>query len=682
MSMYSGDPSEEAVRESSTMPTGDAFLYFSEQFSVKGMKKRLEKAWEDYVHLGKLDRRIVRPEIAAAWERCKKYQVNCLLQRVPELQGTPGSDASITRRVELEASAYPHLKRLGDFLRDSGCVAVLCDSQAELIGIVGDSALRNAMEAKNFREGAVWTEDIAGDNAPGTCLELGHPVQVVSAEHFCYGWHDFVCTAGPIRDPFTHQWLGAIDITGPISDIHRHVFGLLMDAVVQIERGLLELRCREEYWLKQEALNAVTSMCSEAIVVTDTKGTVRAANDYGKEHLNEATVKEGLHRISDLDVTSAGDDLPYAKAFETSITLSGRSLPVLVYPIMRYGKRLGSVVSFSETRKPTRMKVSSLPDRAMRVTRMVGKSPALLEAIFKAEKVAPYDSTVLLEGESGTGKELFARLIHDLSPRSTRPFLAINCAAVPSELLATDLFGYEKGAFTGADRTGRPGKFELAHTGSLVLDEISELPKHLQVYLLRFLQERSFYRVGGTKLRDVDVRIIALSNKPLAEEVKAGRFREDLFYRFRVISISVPPLRERKEDIAVLADHFLAKLASRLGTHRKRLTDEAVERLKWHSWPGNVRELENAMEYAVVMSDSNRVFSSYLPDFLPKNPGPAAPETKLADPDDKKTLLLQSLEMNNWNATKAAEDLGVSRATLYRLLNRHGLTIRKHLSEG
>jgi len=672
---------EDKGKESSTIATGDAFLYFSEQFSVKEIKRRLEKAWEDFTQCGKLDRRVVRPEIAAAWKRCQKYHVDYLLQRVPAGSGTNVSESDGGGRVEFEAVAYPHLKRLGDFLKDRLCVAVLCDSQAQLLGLFGDPTAMGLLEARNFMEKAVWTEVIAGDNAPGTCLELGHPVQVVSAEHFCHGWHDYVCTASPIRDPFTHQQLGALDITGPISEIHRHAYGLLMGAVVRIERGFLKLRYREEYWLKQEALKAVASMSSEAIIVLDNKGMIRALNDSGEEYLSPAVGKQGLYQISDLDVTIAGDDLQASTGFETSITIAGQSLPVLLSPIMRYGKRLGSVITFSETRKPTRRKGRSFPRRAVNITRIVGKSTALLEAIAKAEKVAPYDSTVLVEGESGTGKELFARLIHDLSPRSNGPILGLNCAAVPSELLAAELFGYEKGAFTGADRTGKPGKFEMAHAGSLLLDEISELPKNLQVYLLRFLQERSFYRVGGTRLIDVDVRVIALTNRPLEDEMKAGRFREDLFYRLRVISISVPPLRERKEDIPVLADHFLAKLASRLGIHRKRLTDEAVERLKWHNWPGNARELENAIEYAVVMSDSNRVFSSNLPDFLPKNPGPSKPEIKLADLDDKKTLILQSLEGNSWNATQAAKDLGVSRATLYRLLDRHGLTIRKHLSD-
>jgi transcriptional regulator with GAF, ATPase, and Fis domain len=224
----------------------------------------------------------------------------------------------------------------------------------------------------------------------------------------------------------------------------------------------------------------------------------------------------------------------------------------------------------------------------------------LLEIV---EKVAASRATVLLSGESGTGKELFAREIHSSSPRANKPFIAVACAALSRDLLESELFGHEKGAFTGAQYQ-KPGRFELADEGTLFLDEIGEIPLDLQVKLLRVLQEREFERVGGTETIKVDVRLLAATNKDLAESVGRGEFREDLYYRLQVVEIHLPPLRERREDIADLAAHFLTQYAAENGRALREIGPDALAVLEAHSWPGNVRELENAIEHSVVMADS------------------------------------------------------------------------------
>jgi len=241
-----------------------------------------------------------------------------------------------------------------------------------------------------------------------------------------------------------------------------------------------------------------------------------------------------------------------------------------------------------------------------RLPAIVGDSPRIVEVSHAIQRVAPTDSTVLLQGESGTGKELFARAIHQLSPRRDRPFVALNCAAIPSTLIENELFGHEKGSFTGASAR-QLGKFELADTGTIFLDEIGELDIAVQSKVLRVLQERRFERIGGNATIDVDVRIICATNRQLEEAVRRGTFRDDLYFRVNVFPVTIPPLRARREDIDALIDFFLQRFARELGRPGLRITDEARARLRAHDWPGNIRELQNAIERAAILCDRNTI---------------------------------------------------------------------------
>src|SRR5215208_26280 len=254
---------------------------------------------------------------------------------------------------------------------------------------------------------------------------------------------------------------------------------------------------------------------------------------------------------------------------------------------------------------------------------LVGSSEPMQRVLEQVRKVAPTAATVLVLGESGTGKELVARAIHDDSPRREKPFVSVSCAAIPEGLLESELFGHEKGSFTGAVRR-KLGRFELAHEGTLFLDEIGELPPSVQVKLLRVLQEQQFERVGGEETVEVDVRLVSATNRDLAAMVKEGRFREDLYYRLDVISMRLPALRERPGDVEELARHFLARSAPRLGRTATGFSPEAIELLRRHAWPGNVRELENVVEQALVFGEGELVTAGELPDALRRAP-PAAP---------------------------------------------------------
>jgi len=305
---------------------------------------------------------------------------------------------------------------------------------------------------------------------------------------------------------------------------------------------------------------------------------------------------------------------------------------------------------------------------------MVGESAPMKDVYQFLSRVAPTDSTVLIEGESGTGKELVARAMHRNSPRSSKPFIAINCAAIPEGLLESELFGHERGAFTGAV-TQKKGRFEMANGGVVFLDEIGELAPALQVKLLRVLQEREFERVGGTRPISVDIRLIAATNSDLKEAAKAGSFRQDLYYRLNVVSLVVPPLRERREDIPMLADYFVVKSSSRCKLKAKQISPEAMACLVNYDWPGNVRELENAVERALVLAWSDVIRPEDLPEsILERDPRPGvSAKYHAALKELKKELILGALEEAQGNYTEAARILGVHANYLHRLIRNLGL---------
>jgi two-component system response regulator HydG len=298
---------------------------------------------------------------------------------------------------------------------------------------------------------------------------------------------------------------------------------------------------------------------------------------------------------------------------------------------------------------------------------LVGQSPAMRSLLAEVEQVAPSDATVLLAGPSGTGKSRIARLLHERSRRAGKKLVTINCAAIPEALLESELFGYEPGAFTGAVKR-KEGRFDLARGGTLFLDEITELPVATQVKLLRVLQEGEYERVGGTETLHADVRVIAATNRDIEEQVATGRFREDLFYRLNVIRLNVPPLKERWEDVPLLAQHFLVRFSRKNGKAIRGFSTEALDALAAHAWPGNVRELENAIERAVVLSRDDEVGLDDLPPTLRGTGGRRRVAFEVGTPlkDIEKTMITETLRWCQGDKNLAASLLGITARTIYR----------------
>jgi nitrogen regulation protein NR(I) len=328
--------------------------------------------------------------------------------------------------------------------------------------------------------------------------------------------------------------------------------------------------------------------------------------------------------------------------------------------------------------------------------RLIGQSAPMSEVYQVIEKVADTPSTVLITGESGTGKELIARALHENSSRANKPFIRVNCAAIPRDLIESELFGYEKGAFTGAV-TSKPGRFELAHDGTLFLDEIGEIPVNMQVKLLRAIQEQEFERVGGIKTIEVDVRLVAATNRDLQEEIRQGRFREDLYYRLNVVQVRLPPLRERTSDIPLLVDHFIRHFRGKLKKDVRGVTDAAMERLLSHPWPGNIRELENVIERCTLFCDEERIDVGDLPPemrVMSPTPAPSSPDARA--PSDapeamdrpppglkeavreatsriEREIIVRALKQTGGNVTHTARLLKISRKSLQTKMKELGL---------
>ncbi|MDA0712052.1 MAG: sigma-54 dependent transcriptional regulator [bacterium] len=318
-------------------------------------------------------------------------------------------------------------------------------------------------------------------------------------------------------------------------------------------------------------------------------------------------------------------------------------------------------------------------DQRFNFGEMVGSDPSMQQVYERVKKVAPIDSAVLVLGESGTGKELVARAIHQASPRKNAPFIKVNCGALPKDLVEGELFGHEKGAFTGAVKEKR-GRFELADGGTLFLDEVGDLPLEAQVKILRVLQEKTFERVGGEKTIQVDVRIVAATNRSLKDMVTEGAFREDLYYRLYVIPVVLPPLRERKVDIPGLVEHFLHKKSSELGISGKSIADAALQVLIQYQWPGNVRELENLIERVLVLSDGDEISVSDLPFDVPERAqsysAGHAEDAMLLNPrldELERDMIVEALAQAKGVKTRAAEILGIKTSALYYKLDKYGL---------
>jgi len=443
---------------------------------------------------------------------------------------------------------------------------------------------------------------------------------------------------------------------------------------------------------QRNQLQGIVESMHEGLIAIDKDGIIKSCN-YASERLLglKRSQMEGtaLSRIWDLAeverVAGSGTAIKDKEVIYSKNGISEKRFLCTIIPISpghteEYdGPTRGVMILLQNiTEARERMYKMTVVEKHTTFHDIIGESEPMLRAKKRTLQVSSSDSTILITGESGTGKELFARAIHSESPRRNNPFIAINCGAIPEMLLESELFGYEKGAFTGADTRGKPGKFEIAHKGTIFLDEIGDLPLHLQVKLLHVIQNRSIDRVGGTSPIEIDVRIIAATNKNLEKMIDAREFREDLYFRLNVIPIVIPPLRDREGDIELLLRYALAKFNKLLNKDIRDFSPDALQALVHYSWPGNVRELENVVEYAVNMETGIEILPDNLPDKILKRQRSPNNKIGLKDKlDEYQRMIIEECLNETGRSTEdkilAARRLGISESTLYRRIRELGI---------
>lgn len=647
-------------------------------------QKQIKEGWKQFIS-GHDASGLVRPDVLSAWERCRTLGVSPTLVK-PERLTDP---AEIKHRESTNAAllnvSIPAIHHLYQFLQDASLFASVSDTDGYLLQVFGDTS---PIDSDNNILHTAWSEAKMGNNPIGTALHDGQPTQVFGYEHYCMFPHHFSGAGAPIHAP-SGEIIGAISITHVTDRPHPHTLAMIVMTAYAIEQQLRQLEANRTMQMAYQHLRVVIDSMSEGLLVLDRTGRISMVN----RALTKLTqMPEG--KLLGQPITNFIQDKMLARAVEqsspftdvlTKFKTPGLSLDCSVtHRTANLDGWRESVLIVSELSRIHRLaaKLSNTQTRHTFDTIICG-SPKSQRLVEEARIVAANDSNVLLLGESGTGKDVFAQAIHNGSARRNGPFIPINCGAAQKELISSELFGYEDGAFTGAKKGGSIGKLEYANGGTVFLDEIGEMPLELQPILLRAIEQQVITRVGGKEFIPIKVRIIAATNRDLLECIREGTFRQDLYYRLNVFTLRLPPLRERLEDIPSLASSFLARLNIKYGKSVIGFAPEAQELMRDYPWPGNIRELQNCIERCVALTTGPTVSADAFPHelitYAQRMNRPSAPiltaaaPSQSTDSSEEETCLRRLLEEAHWNITAVSERLGVTRATVYRRMRKYRL---------
>ena len=624
------------------------------------------------------DDKIVSEIIKESWERCRAFGVDREHgkgKRVSE----PEMDEIFKKNEGLMSVAIPLMKRMYQVVKGSGFSVMLTDGNGYVLETIGDEEIMKKAEELNFLKGAIWTEEAVGTNAIGTAIHIDQPLQTIGTQHYCKTQHSWTCSAAPIHDEKGNV-IGCIDMSGESEKAHIHTLGMVITAAYSIESQMEIIR-------SNTLINATFSSINDGMIILDENMKISKLNEQACEILgysSQELTKKDMNLITkdrELKSEISAIDEYYQNLDYAIYTRDGKMIKCIIkaVPVKSSGKSMGTVITFKPSSQINKIVNKVAGYKAVyRFRDIVTNDRKMKETISYARKIADTDCSVMITGESGTGKELFAQAIHNHSYRAEEPFLAINCALIPGELIESELFGYEKGAFTGADKSGRPGKFEIADGGTVFLDEIGEMPLEMQSKLLRFLDNKKINRIGASYEKTVDVRIIAATNRDLLEEISKNNFRLDLYYRLSVMNIEIIKLDDRKEDIELLARHFTEKL-NEAHDKKKTLSSWYIDSLKSRSWKGNVRELQNVVfrDYYLCESDELTVSSGemIMNDLEPEKQK-NVPSEIIDIGQAEAANIMTVLSSCGWDVQRAAEIFGMSRATLYRKMKKY--EIKRH----
>ena len=586
--------------------------------------------------------------------------------------------------ITIIQGAVPYLNQLKTFLNESKFIAILSDKNGLVLDVIGEKNTLKKAEKLNIFPGVSFNEKAVGANAIGTAIRESRPVQVTGNQHYLKVFDSWTCSAAPIHDA-DGNILGVICLAGDKSHEQIHTLGFVTSAAKVIENRIENKLIQKQLYDAQYYAFAMMNQLSFGLFAIDINDNIVWANNTGCRIIN---IKRRL-----LISSSIKDILPAWTKFkklvhserglldeEYSFNISGLNENFLFNAYLIRSQE-NEIIGYQLSFRPFKRFLGL----ANKYVGMVANyqfedilcvSEKMHHVIAYARTVAHSTASILITGESGTGKEVFAQAIHNASDRKNAGFVAINCGAISPSLIESELFGYEEGAFTGAAKGGRIGKFEMANGGTLFLDEIGEMPMEMQVKLLRAIQEGQFCRVGGNDIISVDVRIIAATNKNLEEEIKENRFRLDLFYRINVVTINLPALKERKEDIPLLAHYFLETKANKLNKPMVRLSQTLLNEITSYDWPGNIRELENYIEKVTIINKPDQIHEHTSRDVFPlvvNNPeDDFVPQTLQ---EIEKQTIQKTIRATKANMSQTAKMLGIGRNTLYQKIKRYNISI-------
>jgi PAS domain S-box-containing protein len=652
---------------------------------TKSYQAHLQREWNKYIKAGvKLPEKNIgiRDFIFDSWKRSQSYNVNPF--EVKDKRLSSSELLYLQEKNEgLIFTAHSYIQHLYRFIRGSNFILALTDVEGYVLDLIGDDdMIRGRAKKSGLSVGCCRSEQYSGTNGIGTCLKEGKAIQIWGEEHFIAPHHNYVCSAAPIHNE-RGEIIGCLDMVGPVEVPHTHTLAMVSASVDGIEKELKIKRAYEEITVANRQMDSTIQAIPSGILMINPLGIITQHNEKACDILGLPRQRLSGHSLSDfiqlhasgLDLTDINRDIQYREItivtknnFRLSLNLSASVVSGTG------GEKHGTVLVLDELKKLHKL-TNNISGFTATYTfdSLLGQSQAISEVKQVAKVAAQGNANVLILGESGTGKELLAQSIHNAGIRSGKPFIAINCGSMPKGLIESELFGYEKGAFTGANKNGQPGKFELADGGTIFLDEIGDMPLELQTSLFRVLQSKKIIRIGGKQEKEIDVRIIAATNTNLLEAVKEKAFREELYYRLNVLSVDVPPLRERREDIPLLVCAFIEDQNKVLGKNIQGLTEEAREKLLIYPWPGNIRELENVIERAMNLAQSHMLTVADLPAVITS--APAAPAPKERTTESANDILMDALRQARGNVSKVSERLGIPKRTLYRRIQKYGIDV-------
>lgn len=613
--------------------------------------------WQRFHDGLSVDSAVINETLLQSWQRSRDYGVNPRSRpekRIPHQELT----RILAENMEFIDSSKTIMAKLFKSVEAANSVISLADSNGAILHTYSHHSGEHLRASHGI--GSIASEKVCGTNGIGTCIHCCAPVELVGAQHYCEHEHVWACSAAPIFDSKS-RLLGVFNISISRQNLHHHTQGMVEAAA----HAISEQVCLRELIAEQ---TAIMELLDEGVLVVSQGGLLKSINKKACSILG-------------IPMPHPGEDishiLPARDILNTALVRQVGFHDQEVFLDMGHGTisclisaapmaQQGVVFTLREGTRMRELATRAIGAKAIYTfDRILGDSPCIRDAVQQGEIAARSDITTLIIGKSGTGKELFAQSIHNAGRRRKQPFVVVNCGALPRNLVQSELFGYDEGAFTGASRMGKPGKFELADGGTIFLDEIGEMPLEAQVSLLRLLQNREVTRVGGKRSRQVDVRVIAATNKNLEEAVSQNVFRNDLYYRLNAFLISVPSLAERADDIFALCRHFLCKFAQALGKPLLEMDSTASEFIRRYAWPGNVRELENVMERAVNVCAGGVITIEDLPPHLVRHTPPAASPKVGRLRQQEEHAIRQAIADTNGNLRQAAQLLGISRSTLY-----------------